>query len=102
MTASLISKSRFAVFSSLIFSFVALSTRSVVAQSGADDDRETCKRNLTTIYKAIRAYRMDKKDLPAYLSDLIPKYLKDPNTLVCPTVRRTGNVVNYGITDPKI
>ncbi len=102
MTASLLFKSRFALFSSLIFSMVALSGRSVRAQSTADDDRETCKKNLTAINKAIKAYRADKKDLPPYLSDLVPKYLKDPNILTCPAVKRTGNVVNYGITDPKI
>jgi len=102
MTASLISKSRFAVFSSLIFSALALSGRSAQAQSTAEEDKETCKNHFAAIYKAIKAYRADKKDLPPYLSDLIPRYLKDPNILVCPTVKRTGNVVNYGITDPKI
>jgi len=102
MTACLLSKPRLAVFSSLIFSVAALSARSAFAQSNGDEDRETCKKNLTTIFKAMKAYRADRKDLPPYLSDLIPRYIKDPNTLVCPTVKRTGNVVNYGITDPKI
>src|SRR5689334_22825765 len=100
MIASLILKSRFAVLFSLVFSIAALSQRPAGAQSTVDEDRETCKKNLTTLFKAIKAYRADKKDLPPYLSDLIPKYLKDPNALVCPTVKRTGNLVNYGISDP--
>ena len=102
MTASLISKSRFAVFSSVIFSVLALSARSAKAQSTTEEDKETCKNHFAAIYKAIKAYRADKKDLPPYLSDLVPKYIKDPNVLVCPTVKRTGNVVNYGINDPRI
>jgi hypothetical protein len=102
MTLSSSSKLRFAVFPSLIFAILALSAASARAQATADEDRETCKKNLLTIYKAIKAYRADKKDLPPYLSELIPKYLKDPNTLVCPSVKRTGNVVNYGISDPKV
>ena len=79
MTASLISKSRFAVFSSLVFSVVAFSSRAALAQSTADEDKETCKNHFMTIYKAIKAYRADKKDMPPYFSDLIPSYLKDPN-----------------------
>src|SRR4029078_7464442 len=100
MTASLISKSRFAVFSSLVFSVVALSSRAALAQSTADEDRETCKNHFMIIYKAIKAHRADKKALPPYLSDLLPKYIKDPTVLVSPTVNRAGNVVNYGINDP--
>jgi hypothetical protein len=102
MIACLLSKFRIAVFSTLVFSIAALSARSASAQSTADEEREACKKNLSTIYKAIKSYRADRKDLPPYLSDLIPKFIKDPNTLVCPSVKRTGTVVNYGITDPKI
>jgi hypothetical protein len=102
MIASLTLNFRAAVLSSAVFSVAALSTVQLRAQSTADEDKEACKKNLTTIYKSIRAYRSDKKDLPPYLSDLVPRYIKDPNVLVCPTVKRTGNVVNYGISDPKI
>src|SRR5437773_1745965 len=47
-------------------------------------DKEVCIRNLKQIYEAIQAYRRDHKDLPNWLSDLVPQYLKEPATLVCP------------------
>ncbi len=102
MTASLISKFQRAVLPCLLLLALPWAGRLASAQSTADEERETCKKNFAAIFKAIKAYRADKKDLPPYLSDLIPKYLKDPNVLVCPAVRRTGNVVNYGLSDPKI
>lgn len=65
-------------------------------------DRDQCANNLTNLYKAIQTYRTEKKDLPGWLSDLVPKYLKDPNTLVCPVIKKTGAVNTMGIEDPKI
>ena len=85
----------------VFLSVAAFATHCLAADSSIDEDREACKKNLGVLYKAIKAYRSDKKDLPAWLSDLVPKYVKDPNALVCPTVKKTGTVVNYGITDPK-
>lgn len=86
----------FAIFAAL--SFLAPSIRA----AEADADRETCRKNLDAINKAIQAYRVDHKDLPAWLSDLVPKYIKDPNVLTCPVVRRTGAVETFGIEDPRI
>lgn len=65
-------------------------------------DRDECSKNLTNIYKAIQAYRTDHKDIPAWLSDLVPKYIKDPNTLICPVIKKTGAVNTLGVEDPKI
>ncbi len=77
---------------------------SAPALSGAEaaNDREACEKNLGTLYKALQAYRTEKKDLPAWLSDLIPKYVKDPNVLICPVVKKTGAVTTFGIEDPKV
>lgn len=85
---------------------LALILASSVSPSGAAEsaatDRETCERNLGTLFKAITAYRQERKDLPAWLSDLVPKYVKDQNILICPVVKKTGNVMTFGLEDPKI
>lgn len=65
-------------------------------------DREACEKNLHAIYKAIQTYRTERKDLPAWLSDLVPKYIKDPNLLICPVIKKTGAVNTLGIEDPKM
>src|SRR5205085_791571 len=72
------------------------------AADDTDGDLEACRKNLGKIYDAIQAYRRDHKDLPSWISDLVPQYLKDPNVLICPATRRTGNVNNLGTEDPKI
>jgi hypothetical protein len=72
------------------------------AAEEADADRDSCKKNLETLYSAIQAYRVDHKDLPGWLSDLVPKYIKDPNVLTCPVVKKTGAIETFGIEDPRI
>jgi len=102
MIASFISDRRFTVCL-LLTLLLSLSPAGLIAAEGAgDDDTDACKKNLANLYKAIKAYRADNKDLPPWLSDLVPRYLKDPNALVCPVVKRTGEVKNFGIEDPKI
>src|SRR5271165_6102981 len=56
----------------------------------AAEEKEACTRNLNVIYDAIQAYQFDHKDLPNWLSDLVPDYLSDGNVLICPVCRRTG------------
>jgi len=103
MIASFISDRRFPAIYLVLALSLSLSSISLrAADAGTDEDRDNCKKNLTTIYNAIKAYRVDNKDVPAWLSDLIPKYLKDPNVLICPVIRKTGAVKNFGIEDPKI
>ena len=93
---------RFGFFCFLTLSLAALFSDLQAAEAGGEDDRETCKKNLTRIYDAIKEYRTQNKDIPGWLSDLVPQYLKDPNLLICPVVKRTGNVVTLGIVDPGI
>lgn len=89
--------------SSLFISLLALASVSPKgAEATPDEDRETCKKNLSAIFAGIKAYRAEFKDLPPWLSDLVPKYIKDPNTLVCPVTRKTGEVNNYGLEDPNL
>jgi hypothetical protein len=100
MIAKFIPNGRFTRLLSVFTAFALLAAPNRAAD--ADSDRETCRKNLETIYKAIQAYRADHKDLPGWLSDLVPKYLKDPNALTCPVVRRTGEVNTFGVEDPRI
>lgn len=68
----------------------------------AAEEREACCRNLKLIYDAIQAYQYDHKDLPNWLSDLVPDYLNDPNVLICPVCRRTGRTEVAPLADPKL
>lgn len=65
-------------------------------------ERDECARNLQTINQAILKYRKDRKDVPVWLSDLVPDYLEDPNVLMCPVTRRTGEVKNQDYSDPRV
>lgn len=67
-----------------------------------DEERQACGRNLMQIYAAIQAYQDDHKDLPNWLSDLVPQYLPDANVLICPTCKRTGKTEGPPLADPKI
>lgn len=102
VSALMIAKS----FSPLVRIFCAagllLNIASRATEPDAAAERDTCRKNLATLHNAIQAYRLDNKDLPEWLSDLVPKYLKDPNALTCPVARRTGRINNHGIDDPKI
>ncbi len=72
------------------------------AGSLAARETEACERNLKTIYEAIQAYRKDHKELPNWLSDLVPRYLADRSVLICPVTTRTGHRQTYGLSDPKV
>jgi hypothetical protein len=65
-------------------------------------EKEACIKNLKVIYDAIQAYQTDNKDLPNWLSDLVPQYLSDANVLICPTCRRTGRMDQLDLSDPKL
>jgi hypothetical protein len=65
-------------------------------------EREGCIRNLKVIYDAIQAYQMDHKDIPNWLSDLVPQYLNDANVLVCPVCKRTGAAEAPPLADPNL
>src|SRR5579862_1328453 len=66
------------------------------------EERETDKQNMLVIYKALKAYEKDNTKLPDWLSDLVPKYIKDTNVLVSPVFRRTGQRQLYGNEDPRL
>jgi len=68
----------------------------------AADEKEGCIRNLKVIYEAIQNYRVDHKDIPNWLSDLVPQYIQDANILTCPACKRTGESETGPLADPKI
>jgi len=68
----------------------------------AAQEKEACIRNLKQVYEAIQSYQAEHKDLPNWLSDLVPQYLSDANLLICPVCRRTGKVESPPLADPKI
>jgi hypothetical protein len=72
------------------------------SSDSATTEKEDCKKNLKLIYDGIEAYRKDHKDLPSWLSDLVPDYLPDANVLVCPVCRRTGQIEKPPLADPHI
>jgi hypothetical protein len=65
-------------------------------------EREIDRQHLQRIYKAIQAYYQDRRDLPNWLSDLVPQYLPDAGDLISPVETRTGKSVLFGRADPKI
>jgi hypothetical protein len=68
----------------------------------AADEKEACIRNLKIIYEAIQNYRADHKNIPNWLSDLVPQYINDANVLTCPVCKRTGEVELGMLADPRI
>jgi thiol-disulfide isomerase/thioredoxin len=72
-------------------------------QSPPAGDKELCTKQLELIYPAVQAYRRDHKDLPNWLSDLVPKYIADTNLLICPITKRTGQTHAFEhLKDPKL
>jgi len=72
------------------------------ATNQAAAEKEGCIQNLKAIYDAVQAYQNDHKDLPNWLSDLVPQYLADANALICPVCRRTGETEAPPLADPKL
>jgi len=73
-----------------------------VPQKPDDAERQQCTRNLKQIYQAIRSYQLEHRDLPPWLSDLVPNYLPNTNVLRCPAYERTAVHRSFGLSDPKV
>lgn len=105
-------KSRIARWCFIVIWAAASFASGSVAWAQADDEaanakleaeeKDDCINHLKLIYDAIQAYQIDHKDLPSWLSDLVPQYLTDANILICPVSRRTGKAESPGLADPKI
>ncbi len=64
-------------------------------------DADGCKLHLQKLAHAIAAYRKDHKDIPNWLSDLVPQYLT-PEDLICPVTAKTERLSPFGALDPKL
>ena len=58
-------------------------------------DKEACEANLNLIFEAIQEYRKQKGRLPDGLYDLTPDFVRDPKTLICPYIRKTGGLRSW-------
>ena len=64
---------------------------------------EICTQNLIAIGKSIQAYQKENGDYPEWLSDLYhPKYLPDPDVLICPGDRNGGKALFAPNIDPRM
>lgn len=82
---------------------VAQDQTSDAEQAKLDEaEKQECINHLKLIYDAVQAYQVDHKDLPYWLSDLVPQYLTDANVLICPVAKRTGKSEVPGLADPKM
>src|SRR5437899_5196883 len=54
------------------------------------DEIGQCRQNLKLIFEAIQAYRRVHHDIPNHLEELLPRFLADPQYLICPAARRLG------------
>jgi hypothetical protein len=85
----------------LVAGLATLLSWSSLADEQGDKDREACQTNLRRINEALQLYRRDHKDIPNWLSDLVPQYIKDTNAIVCPITARTGQIQPYqNVADP--
>lgn len=66
-------------------------------------DEGVCAKHLLEIYSAVQAYRRDHRDLPRWLSDLVPDYLTEESDLLCPIAERSGKALPFAhLVDPKL
>ena len=64
---------------------------------------EICTQNLIKLGKSIEAYLEVNGDYPEWLSDLYhPRYLPDPDVLICPSDRLGGKALFARNIDPKM
>ena len=63
---------------------------------------KTCAQNLIAIGKALQTYEKEHANFPEWLSELHPKYLTNPDALICPADADRGvPILSYNI-DPNL
>ena len=63
---------------------------------------KTCAQNLIAIGKALQTYEKEQTHFPEWLSELHPKYLTNPNALICPADEDQGVPILTYNTDPNL
>lgn len=75
----------------------------VLTPEQAQENIEICTQNLIKLGKSIEAYLEVNGDYPEWLSELYhPRYLPDPDVLICPSDRRGGRAAFARNIDPKM
>ena len=75
----------------------------VLTPEQREENIEICAQNLIKLGKSIETYLAVNGDYPEWLSDLYhPKYLPDPDVLICPSDRIGGRAVFARNIDPKM
>lgn len=82
--------------------YCAAAEQDLETKSQAAKEKQECIENLRQIFTAIQAYEVVHKDLPNWLSDLVPDFLSNANVLICPVCRRTGRTEERLLADPKL
>jgi tetratricopeptide (TPR) repeat protein len=68
-----------------------------------EEAADACSQNLREIGRALAAYYRDNRHLPAYLSELYPRYLADKQWFHCPADPSPGKPGQEGVRqDPKL
>jgi hypothetical protein len=91
-------------FLTLSFALLTAAAAPCLAKPSAPPDAAaSCTRQLKTISRALSAYQQAQGELPAHLSDLLPRYLADPKLLHCPADPSPGVPDFQGAAgDPKL
>lgn len=85
----------------VIGSLIAIADK--VDNAKAERDKTVCMDHLRKIGEAIKAYRADhNNEMPDWLSDLYPKYLRDKNLLLCPVDKKGIPIYWEQYKDPKM
>ena len=63
---------------------------------------KTCAQNLIAIGKALQTYEKEHANFPEWLSELHPKYLTNPDALICPADKDQGVPILPYDTDPNL
>ena len=63
---------------------------------------KTCAQNLIAIGKALQTYEKEHANFPKWLSELHPKYLINPDALICPADEDQGVPILSYNTDPNL
>jgi hypothetical protein len=75
---------------------LAAESASAPALESETAEKQACEVNLNLIFDAIHEYRSAHRDcLPARLSDLVPEFIADPKTLICPVERQTWSLRSW-------
>ncbi|MEO6784700.1 MAG: carboxypeptidase-like regulatory domain-containing protein [Chthoniobacteraceae bacterium] len=72
-----------------------------VRAASEEEEKAQTIAQMSKVWEALMAFKKDRGQYPDYLSDLVPRYISDPDALVSPTEKRPGRHGDNGQTDPK-